>query len=195
MKQIHSQIIYSSYQLPSILGKNNNIKDSAWSSLHHVDVGLFAFLFFFSSHYERVDANVSDVFVVIMSTYSRHPSRCVHERVYQTLNNKLINFNFDCKFYIIHSSALLSFQHRNTQETLTVLDRLDLDTDKPSEEEIARKFGFEEAYAKGDVSWWQNMKPQIWSLFDEPYSSNAAKVGKLEHISPLFFYLTTAINH
>ena len=67
-------------------------------------------------------------------------------------------------------------QHRNTQETLAVLDRLDLDTDKPTDEEVARKFGFEDAYVKGSVSWWQNMKPQIWSLFDEPYSSNAAKV-------------------
>jgi potassium voltage-gated channel Shaw-related subfamily C member 1 len=67
-------------------------------------------------------------------------------------------------------------QHRNTQETLAVLDRLDLDTEKPSDEEVARKFGYEDAYSKGRVSWWQNMKPQIWSLFDEPYSSNAAKV-------------------
>lgn len=69
------------------------------------------------------------------------------------------------------------FQHRDTQETLAVLDRLDLDTEKPSDEELARKFGFEEDYYKGTVSWWQNMKPQIWSLFDEPYSSNSAKVS------------------
>lgn len=67
-------------------------------------------------------------------------------------------------------------QHRDTQETLAVLDRLDLDTEKPSEEELARKFGFEEDYYKGTISWWQEMKPRIWSLFDEPYSSNAAKV-------------------
>lgn len=57
-----------------------------------------------------------------------------------------------------------------------MLDRLDLDTEKPSDEELARKFGFEDSYYKGTVSWWQNMKPQMWSLFDEPYSSNAAKV-------------------
>lgn len=57
-----------------------------------------------------------------------------------------------------------------------MLDRLDLDTEKPSDEELARKFGFEDSYYKGNVSWWQNMKPQMWSLFDEPYSSNAAKV-------------------
>ena len=69
-------------------------------------------------------------------------------------------------------------QHRDTQETLAVLERLDLDTEKPTEEELARKFGFEEDYFKGTVSWWQNMKPQIWSLFDEPYSSTSAKVSK-----------------
>ncbi|XP_013194145.1 potassium voltage-gated channel protein Shaw isoform X1 [Amyelois transitella] len=67
-------------------------------------------------------------------------------------------------------------QHRDTQETLAVLDRLDLDTEKPSDEEVARKFGFEEDYYKGTVSWWQQLKPQMWSLFDEPYSSNAAKI-------------------
>ncbi|XP_018323792.1 potassium voltage-gated channel protein Shaw-like isoform X4 [Agrilus planipennis] len=67
-------------------------------------------------------------------------------------------------------------QHRDTQETLAVLDRLDLDTEKPSDEEIARKFGFEEDYFRGTLSWWQLTKPKIWSLFDEPYSSTAAKV-------------------
>jgi hypothetical protein len=59
-----------------------------------------------------------------------------------------------------------------------VLDRLDLDTDKPSEEELARKFGFEEDYFRGNLSWWQRTKPSIWSLFDEPYSSTSAKVFK-----------------
>lgn len=67
-------------------------------------------------------------------------------------------------------------QHRDTQETLAVLDRLDLDTDKPSDEEIARKFGMEEEYLAGTLSCWQRVKPKIWSLFDEPYSSTAAKV-------------------
>lgn len=57
-----------------------------------------------------------------------------------------------------------------------MLDRLDLDTDKPSEEEVARKFGFEDDYFSGNLSWWQKTKPKLWSLFDEPYSSQAAKV-------------------
>lgn len=74
-------------------------------------------------------------------------------------------------------------QHRDTQETLAVLERLDLDTEKPTDEELARKFGFEEDYMRGTVSWWQQMKPQIWSLFDEPYSSNSAKVSKFFHIT------------
>lgn len=90
-----------------------------------------------------------------------------------------VTHKFCFSFYFCDTATPSSFnqkQHRNTQETLAVLDRLDLDTEKPSDEEVARKFGFEDAYAKGDVSWWQQMKPQIWSLFDEPYSSNAAKV-------------------
>ena len=58
-----------------------------------------------------------------------------------------------------------------------MLDRLDIDTDKPSEEEIARKFGFEDAYHEGRVSWWQNTKHRVWSIFDEPYSSTPAKVA------------------
>ena len=57
-----------------------------------------------------------------------------------------------------------------------MLDRLDLDTDKPSAEETAKKFGFEEDYYSGDLSWRQKTKPKIWSIFDEPYSSTAAKV-------------------
>lgn len=82
--------------------------------------------------------------------------------------------------YIFKYLALLPFQHRDTQETLAVLERLDLDTETPTEEELARKFGFEEDYYKGSVSWWQTMKPQIWSLFDEPYSSTSAKVSLLD---------------
>ena len=66
--------------------------------------------------------------------------------------------------------------HRDTQETLQILDRLDLDTDKPTEEEIMKKFGLEEEFQSGDLSCWQKVKPKIWALFDEPYSSTAAKV-------------------
>ncbi|XP_045127356.1 potassium voltage-gated channel protein Shaw-like isoform X4 [Portunus trituberculatus] len=66
--------------------------------------------------------------------------------------------------------------HRDTQATLAILDKLDVDTDQPSEEEIARKFGYEEDYLSGRMSWWQRTRPKVWALFDEPYSSWMAKV-------------------
>ena len=42
--------------------------------------------------------------------------------------------------------------------------------------ETAKKFGYEDDYYSGNQSWWQKTKPKIWSIFDEPYSSSAAKV-------------------
>ena len=49
------------------------------------------------------------------------------------------------------SKILQTFQHRDTQETLAVLDRLDLDTDKPSDEDLAKRFGYEEEYYSGQI--------------------------------------------
>jgi potassium voltage-gated channel Shaw-related subfamily C protein len=54
---------------------------------------------------------------------------------------------------------------------------LDIDADKPSDEEIARMFGYEDDYLAGTLSRWQRLKPRVWSLFDEPYSSTGAKVS------------------
>jgi len=70
--------------------------------------------------------------------------------------------------------------HRNTQETLQILDRLDLDTDKLTEEDIMKRFGLEETYKNGELNCWQNIKPRIWALFEEPNSSPAAKVSQFE---------------
>jgi len=67
--------------------------------------------------------------------------------------------------------------HRNTQETLQILDRLDLDTDKLTEEDIMKRFGLEDTYKNGELNCWQNVKPRIWALFEEPNSSPAAKVS------------------
>ncbi|CAG4982165.1 unnamed protein product [Colias eurytheme] len=60
--------------------------------------------------------------------------------------------------------------------TLAILDKLDIDSEKPSEEEIARLFGYEEAYHSGELGIWQRIKPKVWALFDEPSSSPSAKV-------------------
>lgn len=67
-------------------------------------------------------------------------------------------------------------RHRDTQEILQIIEQLDLDTDKPNDEEIFKKFGLEEAYVLKRLTIWQKLKPKVWCLFDEPYSSKAAKV-------------------
>nr|XP_023019515.1 potassium voltage-gated channel protein Shaw-like isoform X2 [Leptinotarsa decemlineata] len=66
--------------------------------------------------------------------------------------------------------------HRDTQATLAILDKLDIDSARPTDEEVARMFGFEEAFYAGTLSRWQKLKPKIWALFDEPYSSSQAKI-------------------
>ena len=70
-------------------------------------------------------------------------------------------------------------QHRDTQDTLAVLDRLDLDTEKLTEEDLAKKFEWDDdsKYVNGVLPWYRRLQPKLWQLFDEPYSSNAAKVN------------------
>lgn len=66
--------------------------------------------------------------------------------------------------------------HRDTQATLAILDKLDIDSARPTDEEVARMFGYEEAFYSGTLTRWQKLKPKIWALFDEPYSSSQAKI-------------------
>ncbi|KRJ97951.1 potassium voltage-gated channel protein Shaw isoform X3 [Drosophila yakuba] len=66
--------------------------------------------------------------------------------------------------------------HRDTQNTLAILDKLDIENEKPTEEQIARLFGFEEALSNGELNCWQRIKPKIWAMFDEPSSSTGAKI-------------------
>lgn len=68
------------------------------------------------------------------------------------------------------------------QTTLAILDKLDIDAEKPSEEEVARMFGYEDDYMAGRLSRWQRLKPRVWSLFDEPHSSFGAKVTVLNKL-------------
>lgn len=73
------------------------------------------------------------------------------------------------------SHNLLSISLKQT--TLAILDKLDIDADRPTEEEVARRFGYEDDYLEGRLTKWQRLKPKVWSLFDEPYSSVGAKVS------------------
>uniref|UniRef100_A0AAF5DJV4 BTB domain-containing protein n=1 Tax=Strongyloides stercoralis TaxID=6248 RepID=A0AAF5DJV4_STRER len=82
-------------------------------------------------------------------------------------------------------------QHRDTQDTLAVIESLDLDTEPPSHEEIAKKFGWEEDFYSGTMSSWQMLKPKLWSLFDEPWSSRSARI--LSIIS-IFFVIVSIVS-
>jgi len=66
------------------------------------------------------------------------------------------------------------FSSRNTQETLAVIAALD--NNKLSEQEMAALFGWEDDYISGNQNWWKKIKPQVWVLLDQPWSSNAAHV-------------------
>ncbi|CAJ0569346.1 unnamed protein product, partial [Mesorhabditis spiculigera] len=66
---------------------------------------------------------------------------------------------------------------RDTQEVLSTLDKLDIDTsDKIDGPELYKRFGWEDDYHNNSLSKWQVLKPKIWRLFDEPSSSTAAKI-------------------
>jgi potassium voltage-gated channel Shaw-related subfamily C protein 1 len=81
-------------------------------------------------------------------------------------------------------------QHRDTQDVLAVLDRLDLDGDTMTEEDLSKKFGMddESKYVNGELPWYRQLQPKLWQLFDEPYSSNAAKTVAI--ISVLFILIS-----
>lgn len=82
--------------------------------------------------------------------------------------------------------------YRDTQETLAILDRLDtnVDLDNVNDEFLANKFGYGDQYYDNKLNFWQKVKPKIWLLFDEPYSSNLAKLIAI--ISVFFIFLSTA---
>uniref|UniRef100_A0A915KJ71 Ion transport domain-containing protein n=1 Tax=Romanomermis culicivorax TaxID=13658 RepID=A0A915KJ71_ROMCU len=80
-------------------------------------------------------------------------------------------------------------QHRNTKETLTVIASLD---DRIlTDQERAAMFGWEEDYLTGNLSWWKKWKPKMYVLFDQPWSSKAAR--NLSFISICFIVVSTFI--
>ncbi|KAK0412061.1 hypothetical protein QR680_006014 [Steinernema hermaphroditum] len=83
-------------------------------------------------------------------------------------------------------------QHRDTQEVLQTLDKLDIEIDEESfrnEAEIYKRFGWEDDYHNDSLSMWQKIKPKIWRLFDEPSSSQGAKIIAVISV----FFLIAAI--
>ncbi|XP_026471033.1 potassium voltage-gated channel protein Shaw-like [Ctenocephalides felis] len=91
--------------------------------------------------------------------------------------------------------------HRDTQSTLAILDKLELDSEQPTEQAVARLFGFEDALLGGRLTTWQRLKPRVWALFDEPKSSTGAKVrpSKIVHrnvvaVISVFFIFTSVLS-
>ena len=83
--------------------------------------------------------------------------------------------------------------YRDTQETLAILDRLDTSVDLHSLDDqfLAEKFGYGNKYKRGEkLNFWQRIKPKVWLLFEEPYSSFLAKLIAI--ISVFFILLSTA---
>jgi potassium voltage-gated channel Shaw-related subfamily C protein len=89
--------------------------------------------------------------------------------------------------YYFNKNIFLFSSYRDTQDVLCGLDRLDLDAEPIAEEEIPRKFGWDydptirhknmsiQEYMR-TLPWYTRVQPRIWQLFEEPYSSSAAKV-------------------
>lgn len=44
------------------------------------------------------------------------------------------------------------------------------------QEELYKRFGWEDDFYNNSLSCWQQLKPKLWRLFDEPSSSPGAKV-------------------
>ena len=66
--------------------------------------------------------------------------------------------------------------HRNTQDTLSVIESLDLDDTPCNEEELAVKFGWHSEWSTGRLTAWHRVKPRLWAIVDDPGSSGMARV-------------------
>lgn len=72
-------------------------------------------------------------------------------------------------------------QHRDAEEALDIFEPPEPD-DTDDDREIPRRFGIEDCpdRSKGCCEVWQ---PKIWALFDDPYSSRAARVSSPADLS------------
>jgi potassium voltage-gated channel Shaw-related subfamily C protein len=70
-------------------------------------------------------------------------------------------------------------KHRTTEETLACLDRINIDSDKTSKEDLIIKFGIDHisGFTSGRIPFLRRIQPIIWQMFNEPRSSNAAMVN------------------
>lgn len=84
-------------------------------------------------------------------------------------------------------------KHRSTQETLQVLDSLELDTIRSTSDDIAKKFGWQDDFdfvTKGRLSKSKRLIAIIWQLFEEPRSSVISKVALKKRLYIFFWTLS-----
>lgn len=69
-------------------------------------------------------------------------------------------------------------KHRQTEETLSMLDRLNIDVEKTSKHDLMIKFGLDDhlTLRNSKLEYLNRIKPIIWQLFEEPKSSIPATI-------------------
>lgn len=68
--------------------------------------------------------------------------------------------------------------HRDTQDTLQVLDRADIDASDCSDSELYKRFGLEEQFDGNELTYWQRFRPKVWAVFEIPKSTMLSKVSE-----------------
>ena len=78
-------------------------------------------------------------------------------------------------------------KHRTTEETLAKLDRLNIDVDGTSKDDLVIKFGLNShpGFRSGQLPLFKRVQPIIWQMFEEPRSSKTAMV----YLICIFFFL------
>jgi potassium voltage-gated channel Shaw-related subfamily C protein len=84
-------------------------------------------------------------------------------------------------------------KHRSTQETLQILDSLELDTVRSSQQEVIKKFHWDDDcdYIQGRLPKYKRLQIIIWQIFEEPRSSTVAKVIT---VISIFFILISILS-
>ncbi len=84
-------------------------------------------------------------------------------------------------------------KHRTSGQTLAVLDRLNIDVQKTSAQDLAIRFGIDHHpnYRTGDLPFFVRMKPIVWQMFEEPRSSDAAFAIAVIQISMIVISVAT----
>ncbi|KAL1275318.1 hypothetical protein QQF64_034941, partial [Cirrhinus molitorella] len=68
-------------------------------------------------------------------------------------------------------------QHRDAEEALEVFE---MNVDNDEDDEYGKRLGIEDVVSPdGTVSRWRKWQPVIWNLFEDPYSSRAARTDSL----------------